>query len=128
MAKTVSEAFDPDDLSMFVMDGESVVVDESADEESSDEASDADAEITDSDTTEEDVSEEDADSDTVEEDASSEDTDNVEEEAETEEILTSDLAVPYSVSSSSASIRKLTGRNPSLHEIIAEFLFFIHPL
>lgn len=29
--------------------------------------------------------------------------------------------------SSSASIRKLTGRNPSLQEIMTDFLFFIHP-
>lgn len=33
----------------------------------------------------------------------------------------------YSVSSSRASIRKLTGRKPSLHEIMAECGFFIHP-
>ena len=31
------------------------------------------------------------------------------------------------ISSSSASIRKLTGRNPSLQEIMTDFLFFIHP-
>lgn len=33
-----------------------------------------------------------------------------------------------SASSASVSIRKLTGRKPSLHEIIADFLFFIQPL
>ena len=33
-----------------------------------------------------------------------------------------------SASASVASSRKLTGRNPSLHEIIADFLFFIQPL
>lgn len=32
-----------------------------------------------------------------------------------------------SASSESASIKKLTGRKPSLQEIIADFLFFIHP-
>ena len=33
----------------------------------------------------------------------------------------------HSASSSKVSKRKLTGLNPSLHEIIADFLFFIHP-
>ena len=33
----------------------------------------------------------------------------------------------YSLSSSIVSIKKLTGLNPSLHEIIADLGFFIQP-
>lgn len=35
--------------------------------------------------------------------------------------------IDHSASVSRASSRKLTGRNPSLQEIIADFLFFIQP-
>ena len=41
--------------------------------------------------------------------------------------LTSSVLKHRHTSSSSASTRKVTGRNPSLQESMAERLFFIHP-
>ena len=45
-----------------------------------------------------------------------------------EPFLSIKFAISYCASSSKASIKKLTGRKPSLQEIMADFGFFIHPL